>query len=505
VIAGALLGPDGQVKRSITFPRSPVSINAIRGSFGPAVATDGDGFLVAYESYAETAPSTPGLPQIVVQAFDKDGNALQGSYQAALSAQASDLQYSSIALAATLDRLCLPRGLAGSPRRAGAHRRCRAQRRGHVGAAANLRQRADQRRRQLRPQRRLRPAHRPRADRLPLRRAARDRDPPEWRDRDRQPAGAVAGAIPGWRARRRWRGTPATAAGSSPTRIDTASQRHVFVPVNSDGLQAFPAASGFFIAANDNSLACPAPQSVPVVDLRFEELPGATTFADASGRGNPGLCTGATCPTAGFAGAPGAPLSDYAAQFDGVDDGLTLTRTIQDDFSVAFWIKTPPGTGQKTIVDGGSIASNGFAIRLNSGGVTVYAPGISFQTIQRVDDDQWHFVVVSRNFASGQVDIYLDGALARGLPGTPGVSLTNAATLRIGVKPDGTLPLRATLDNLQIIPAALAADAVLAMYNRTLQSYCVAAGTSGSNVYWAKVAASQPDVRGGRVTATQRA
>ena len=31
VIAGALLGPDGQVKRSITFPRSPVATNANRG------------------------------------------------------------------------------------------------------------------------------------------------------------------------------------------------------------------------------------------------------------------------------------------------------------------------------------------------------------------------------------------------------------------------------------------------------------------------------------------
>ncbi|MCB9126113.1 MAG: cadherin-like domain-containing protein, partial [Caldilineaceae bacterium] len=501
VIAGALLGPDGQVKRSITFPRSPISINAIRGSFGPAVATDGDGFLVAYESYAETAPSTPGLPQIVVQAFDKDGNPLQSSYQAALSAQASDLQYNSIALAATW--IGNAYRVVWQDRRAAQVRIIDAVRSGAsmsgplqifgnalTNAGANYGPSV---------------AYDPLTGRVltvflsDFRRVIGIL----------QNGGTVIGnplvlslaQFPDARSPQvAWH--PGYRGWLVSYQDDTASQRHVFVPVNSDGLQAFPAASGFFIAANDNSLACPAPQSAPVVDLRFEELPGATSFADASGRGNPGLCTGASCPLAGFSGAPNAPLSDYAARFDGIDDGLTINRTIQDDFSVAFWIKAPPSTGQRTIVDGGNIAANGFAIRLNSGGVSIYMPGISFQTIQRVDDDQWHFVVVSRNFASGQVDIYLDGVLARGLPGTPGVSLTNAATLRIGVKPDGTLPLRATLDNLQIIPAALAADTVLAMYNRTLQSYCVAAGTSGSNVYWAKVAASQPDVRGGRVTAS---
>lgn len=501
VIAGALLGPDGQVKRSITFPRSPVSINAIRGSFGPAVATDGDGFLVAYESYAETAPATPGNPQIVVQAFDKDGNALQSSYQDALSTQASDAQYSSIALAATWigyayrvvwqDRRAAQVRIADAVR-SGASMSGPLQIFGNAltNAGANYGPSV---------------AYDPLTGRVltvflsDVRRVIGIL----------QNGGTVIGnplvlslaQFPYARSPQvAWH--PGYRGWLVSYQDHTASQRHVFVPVNADGLQAFPAASGFFIAANDNSLACPAPQSAPVVDLRFEELPGATTFADASGRGNPGLCTGATCPTAGFAGAPGASLSDYAVRFDGIDDGLTLTRTIQDDFSVAFWIKAPPSTGQRTIVDGGNIAGNGFAIRLNSGGVSVYMPGISFQTIQRVDDDQWHFAVVSRNKASGQVDIYLDGVLARGLPGTPGVTLNDAATLRIGVKPDGTLPLRATLDNLQIIPAALAADAVLAMYNRTLQSYCVAAGTSGSNVYWAKVAASQPDVRGGRVTAT---
>src|SRR5262249_55956770 len=49
VLAGALLGPDGQVKKSITFPRAPVATSYKIRNFAPVVASDGSGFLVASE------------------------------------------------------------------------------------------------------------------------------------------------------------------------------------------------------------------------------------------------------------------------------------------------------------------------------------------------------------------------------------------------------------------------------------------------------------------------
>jgi hypothetical protein len=504
VIAGAILGPDGQVKRSITFPRSPVSINAIRGSFGPAVATDGSGFLVAYESYAESAPATPGNPQIVVQGFDKDGNPLDSSYQDAGSAQTSDPQYSSIALAASWigyayrvvwqDRRAAPVKIIDVVRN-GASMSGPLQIFGNAltNAGANYGPSV---------------AYDPITGRVLtvflsdakrvigiLQQGGTVIGNPLVLSLDAFPAGRSPQVAwhPGYRG---W---------LVSYQDDAASQRHIFVPVTAAGQQAFTPTSGFFIEANDNSLACPAPASAPDVDLRFEELPGAATFADSSGRANHGLCTGANCPAAGFAGAPAAPLSDYAVQFDGVDDSLTLTRTVQDNFSVAFWIKMPAYDDQhliQTVVDGGDFNTKGFVIRINRGGVLAFVPGVGFQTPARIDDDRWHFVVVSRHKATGQVNIFVDGALAQGLPGTPDVTLNNATNLYIGKKFDNTFWLRGTLDNLQIIPAALSADAVLAMYNRTLQSYCVAAGASTllNNVYWAKVTASQPDVRGGRIS-----
>jgi hypothetical protein len=62
---------------------------------------------------------------------------------------------------------------------------------------------------------------------------------------------------------------------------------------------------------SSHALACPVVSSLPVLDLRFEELPGATTFTDSSGFGNNAICgSSSQCPTPGVTGAPNAPLSD---------------------------------------------------------------------------------------------------------------------------------------------------------------------------------------------------
>ena len=287
---------------------------------------------------------------------------------------------------------------------------------------------------------------------------------------------------------------------------NTDSQRHLFVPLDANGAQVFSPTTGFSVATNDNALACPAPQSAAIVDLRFEELPAPsgypTIFVDASGRANNATCTGSTCPAAGNLGAPNAPLSDYAVQFDGVDDGLTLNRTLQDDFTFAFWLKAPTVNTQQMLVDGGSPQANGFQIFLNNGALVINVPGSNAQAASRINDGQWHFVAINRTKASGRVEAYVDGNGVIGVAGTANLALSGAFDLRIGKSRTDTLPLRATLDHLQIFPVALAQDRVQAIYNRTDQSYCVAAGASGSNVNWAKVQASQPDVRGGRLSAS---
>jgi hypothetical protein len=501
VIAASLVGSDGQVKRSVPVPTSPVPTTYERQNFGPAVASDGSGFLVAYESFAEnTSNGSYGLPQIVVQTFDKDGNPLNQAYRDAGSTQAGTPGAESLAIAVAWTGASYR--VIWQDRRASALYWATATADGQSLSAPQLVTTSGL------------------VNSAPTEMPGIAYDPVSGRTLilylsstrgilgrvyagDTLVAGPKVISLAQFPAARSPRVVwHPNYQGWLLSYQDNASlQRHVFVPLNANGDLAFAPTTGFFIEANDNSLACPAPQSVPAVDLRFEESPGATSFVDASGRGNNGLCTGAACPTAGFAGAPNAPISDYAVQFDGVDDSLTLNRTVQDDFSVAFWLKAPTANGQRMLVDGGDFNTTGFHILLNNGGVLVRTPGIGFQTT-RIDDNQWHFVAVTRHKASGRVDIYVDGALRVGLNGSPDVTLNGVADLRIGLRRNNTQPLLATLDNLQIIPATLGPDTVQALYNRSLQSYCVAAGPRDSNVYWAKVQASQSDVRGGRLTAS---
>lgn len=99
VISGTLMGSDGQIKKAIAFPTSPVTTTYLRQS-RPTVSSDGDGFLVAYKSFAEnTANANFGLPQLVIHTFDKDGNLLNTAYRDANSATAGVTADGSLAIA----------------------------------------------------------------------------------------------------------------------------------------------------------------------------------------------------------------------------------------------------------------------------------------------------------------------------------------------------------------------------------------------------------------------
>lgn len=499
LIAGTLLESSGQITRTLTFPRpSSFSTNREIESFAPAVASDGNGFLVAYEAFVPTEPvSLIRFPQLVVQAFDRNGNAAGTNHRdlGSLQVGATGVNNLDVAVAWIGDRY---RVLAQD-------RRDTAILMADVSTSGAFLTEPS-----LVTLNALTGAGHP---------PSLAYDPISGRTLLIYLSGskAIVGHL--YQGDTLLTDSLSLALAQFPTarspkvvwnpnyqgwllsyQDDAASQRHVFVPLDQNGDLTFSPITGFFRAATDNSLACPVPQSAPLTTLRFEELPGATAFVDASGRGNHASCTGAACPVAGLTGAPNAPLSDYAVRFDGIDDGLTINRTFQDDFSVAFWLKAPQRNGLQTIVDGGDFTTTGFRIGLNNGGVNVRVPNVGFQT-NRIDDDQWHFVVVTRKKSTGRADVYIDGAAITGLSGITNLALNNVADLRIGKLRDGTQPLLATIDNLQIFGATLSLATVQAMYNRTQQAYCVAAGVLNSNIEWAKVTANQQDTRGGRISA----
>lgn len=247
---------------------------------------------------------------------------------------------------------------------------------------------------------------------------------------------------------------------------------------------------------NQVTLACPARSSVPVADLRFEEFPGATSFGGAS-------CSGNSCPAAGLPGATdaqgnavgGGPLgaaSDYAVQFDGIDDQLTMGNPLSDEFSIAFWYKANTGGGTAFYLESGQPNGMGFFHYNNIGVTEFYAGGTRLSANTTLSNGQWHFVVVTRA-STGALALYIDGNTTPVATAPSSPTPTMTGEIRIG---GGSTNVG--LDNLLLYKVALSSDAVQALYNRTTQSFCVGAW----NNQWAKVNATTPDTRGGKITAS---
>jgi hypothetical protein len=153
---------------------------------------------------------------------------------------------------------------------------------------------------------------------------------------------------------------------------------------------------------------------------------------DASGNGNNGTGSGVTY----VAGKLGA----QAAQFNGTSSYLQIPRSISNNFTIAFWLKTTAtaGTGQwwagKGLVDGEVAgATNDFGVAL-IGSQAAFGVGNADTTISStsaVNDGQWHHVAATRDNTTGEMQLYVDGLLQAAAFGPTGTR--NAPpSLRVG-------------------------------------------------------------------------
>ncbi len=259
-----------------------------------------------------------------------------------------------------------------------------------------------------------------------------------------------------------------------------------------------------------SDLACPANAIMvrPIADFRFEELPGATSFASRVGGFN-ATCSGNTCPVAGAAGATNAagnpigggvqgPASDYGLSFTNYDQQISFPSPIDltnDSYSIAYWYRAQAGSNNGAFVVGDSASSMSLNITPESNGaLNFFINGKWYSYAGNLNDGDWHFIVATRDKTSGAHGLYLNGA-ALPISATNIQPLVPGATLRAG----GNV---GDLDQLQIYKTALDSATVQGLYNNTLQAYCVAARGHQSLPQWAKLSISEVDPRGGKITAS---
>ncbi|TPW78299.1 LamG domain-containing protein [Schumannella sp. 10F1B-5-1] len=189
-----------------------------------------------------------------------------------------------------------------------------------------------------------------------------------------------------------------------------------------------------------------------------------TTAADSAAGANAGAISGATTGSAG-ATADG----NTALFFDGVDDFARVSRTIQNDFTIEFWMSsTSAGRGTGNWWNGLGLVDaetpgvqNDFGIALMGGGYVAAGtgnPDVSVTSAVKVNDGAWHHVVMTR--ASGVVRLYVDGTATGGSVTGSTAALTASTNIDFGRLQTGMNYYRGYLDEVAIYSRALSASEV---------------------------------------------
>ena len=203
---------------------------------------------------------------------------------------------------------------------------------------------------------------------------------------------------------------------------------------------------------------------IPGAVYSFEETSGAAiedSFAD-----NDGAIHGAV--TRG----PGA--FGYGLGFDGSDGQGVLPKMVEDDFTIALWMRAAaPGLEQSAQWRGGSglvdAESSGgasdFGVALLGSTVAFGAgdgPDVTIRSSTDVVDDQWHHVVATRNGTNAEMVLYVDGAEEGRATGSVTGPLSAAGRITLGSLQTDRNYFAGQLDEVRFFPAAFtSAEAAL--------------------------------------------
>ena len=213
----------------------------------------------------------------------------------------------------------------------------------------------------------------------------------------------------------------------------------------------------------------------------YWQFTGSGNVEDSSGKGNHGQVLGDAASTADL-----NSVANQAFTFDGDHDYIEIDNKLQDDFTIAFWLKTSQIAGSEagdwfdgmSLIDGKiGIDQNDFGISLGNGKV-LFGTGnsgtnLTIKTTSNVADSNWHHVAVSRDKASGDMTIYLDGQQeATGTMAT-NITLDAANFLSIGSTPLYNMFYTGDIDEIRLYSSVLTSVQIHRLYSH-LQNHMLA-------------------------------
>jgi hypothetical protein len=238
-----------------------------------------------------------------------------------------------------------------------------------------------------------------------------------------------------------------------------------------------PAARSAIVQSGNNVLAVHCHQTTggQYIDagISYAVLPSTSPVAlyalegnanDTSGNGNNGTLVNGPTFVAGHIG--------QAVSLNGTNQYVQIPRSIQDSFTISFWVKTTTTAGSGTqwwqgegLVDGEvPNVVNDFGVSLLGARAAfgVGNPDTTIQSTSSVNDGAWHHVVATRNSATGAMVLYVDGAQQASTTGPTGTK--NAPpNLRIGSLQTNLNFFAGQLDEVRLYNVALSAAQVAAL------------------------------------------
>ena len=202
--------------------------------------------------------------------------------------------------------------------------------------------------------------------------------------------------------------------------------------------------------------------SVATNQWKFDEATAGAAAVDSVGS-NSGTAFGNPAPQPSTEVAYTSPANPGSMQFDG-QNYFEVTNTLSADFTICAWIKTLSTGGDwhwigANIIEaevGGYGLDYGFGIdnegklmfgnggEMNGGGNDNNVKGMTV-----VADNTWHEVCVTRNNATGEIILFVDGN--QDASGFTGVGLLTANPVaRIASGTDGAVPFVGLIDDLRL-------------------------------------------------------
>jgi len=227
------------------------------------------------------------------------------------------------------------------------------------------------------------------------------------------------------------------------------------------------------------ALACAAPR--PAAQLRFDEEAGATRFADSSGFGRDGTCSGSACPQSGVGGKSGNAVQFTRVQSDVVS--VQMPDVSETSYGVTLWFKTTcqscglyevgHRTGDRTLY----LSRGNLCARVGDrfGGDNRCTEAKGCETIctsgESYADGLWHQVAHTFGGGVGGQRLYVDGDLkASGKLASSNYTLENDVYIGYGEYQYGGY-FDGVIDEVTVYPRALSAGEVSDSYRAAIAIY----------------------------------